>query len=313
MQWAEVTVKTSHEAMEFVSVIMESLGSMGVVVDDPALVNDYLDSGLWDYTDILPREDTSVVTIQVYLPQDEELNGKLAQLRQELTALQERGVDIAPGEISLGTIADEDWANNWKEYFHTSKIGKRLVIQPSWEDYQAKEDEVIIRLDPGAAFGTGTHPTTLMCLQELEDLVEPGMEVFDVGTGSGVLSIAAVKLGAAKVRAVDYDGTALHVAEENIAMNGITEQISVGQSDLWQNVEGKAKLVTANIIADIIIRLFEGLDEHLAEDGVLLTSGIIEDRAEDVRQAAEAHGFKVIKQRETKEWVCMLIKRESEA
>ena len=192
-------------------------------------------------------------------------------------------------------------------------MGERLVIQPSWEDYAPAAEEVVLRLDPGAAFGTGTHPTTAMCLRLLEGLVRPDMTVFDVGTGSGVLAIAAKKLGAGAVTAVDYDVTALKVAEENIAQNGLTGAIAVGQSDLWQNVPGRADLVIANIIADIILRLFDGLNGHLADGGRLLASGIIAGRAAEVIEGAARHGFKVLERRDEKEWVALVLGREGEA
>ncbi len=313
MKWDEISVRTSHEAMDLVAGVLNGLGAAGVVIEDPALVNEYIHSGLWDYTDIPEQADTSVVTVQAYLPKDEGLAEKLAELRAELDAMASRGVSLTPGTVTEREIADEDWAENWKQYFHTVKAGTRLVIQPTWEDYAPAADEVVLRLDPGAAFGTGTHPTTAMCLSLLEGLVRPGMTVFDVGTGSGILAIAAKKLGAGAVTAVDYDGTALKVAEENIAQNGLTGAIVVGQSDLWQNVPGRADLVTANIIADIILRLFDGLDAHLAPGGCLLASGIIADRAAEVVAGASRHGFKVIERRDEKEWVALVLGREGEA
>ncbi len=313
MKWDEISVRTSHEAMDLVAGVLSDLGAAGVVIEDPALVNEYIHSGLWDYTDIPEQTDTSVVTVQAYLPKDEGLAEKIAGLRAALDMLAARGVAIAPGTVTEREIADEDWAENWKQYFHTVKMGERLVIQPSWEDYTPAAEEVVLRLDPGAAFGTGTHPTTAMCLRLLEGLVRPDMTVFDVGTGSGVLAIAAKKLGAGDVTAVDYDVTALKVAKENIAQNGLTGAIAVGQSDLWQNVPGRADLVIANIIADIILRLFDGLDGHLAADGRLLASGIIAGRAAEVIEGAARHGFKVLERRDEKEWVALVLGREGEA
>lgn len=308
MRWHEVSIKTSHEAVDFLTVIFSDLGTAGVSVDDPKLVNDYIDSGLWDYTDLPRSEETSVVTVKAYLPDDEELEGKLASFEKSFDELGEK-IDTSPASVTHEKIDDEDWANNWKKYFHVSHIGKSLVICPSWEEYTPEENETVITLDPGAAFGTGTHPTTSMCLAELEDLITSETSVFDVGTGSGVLSIAAAKLGASKITAVDYDATAVKAAGENIAMNGLTDKIDLKQSDLWQNVSGRADLVTANIIADIIIRLLPGLDEHLNAGGKLLASGIIEAREQDVINAAKEYGFVVEKTKREKEWVMLLISR----
>ena len=308
MRWVEISIKTSHEAVDFLTVIFEDLGAMGVVVEDPQLLNDYIDSGLWDYTDLTRNEKTDVVEVKAYLPEDEELESKLITLNQEFDKLREN-VDVAPGEITRTIIQDEDWVNNWKQYFHVSRIGKRIVIRPSWEDYVAEPDDVVITLDPGAAFGTGTHPTTAMCLAELEEQIRPGMTVFDVGTGSGVLAVAAVKLGAAKVTAVDYDATAVKAAAENLAMNSLEDKIDLHRSDLMKNVDGKADVITANIIADIIMRLFDELDQHLASDGKLIASGIIEPREAEVVAAAEAHDFVIEKINRQKEWVMLLISR----
>ena len=185
-----------------------------------------------------------------------------------------------------------------------------MVIKPTWEEYEPKDDEVVIELDPGAAFGTGTHATTSMCIRQLEKLVKPGMTVFDVGTGSGILSIISAKLGAKNIQAVDYDDSVLKIVEENLEQNNVQDIISVAQSDLMQNVHGKAELVIANIIADIIIRLFDQLDEHLEQGGTLLTSGIIEDRIEDVLAAAEKHGYGVVERLENKGWACITFKRK---
>ena len=313
MEWAEVGFRTSHEAVEAVSALFEETGAAGTVIEDPALINEYIHSGLWDYTDIPEQKDTSTVTVKAYFAADDMLDEKLAALRTGLDAIAARGVDTRPAEFLTARLQDEDWANSWKKYFHTDKIGKRIVIQPSWEEYEPQADEVVLRLDPGAAFGTGTHPTTAMCLRALERLVKPGITVFDVGTGSGVLSIAAAKLGAAKVQAADYDATAVRVARENIEANGVAGVVSVGESDLFSAFDGKAELVTANLIADLVIRLLPDLDAHLAAGGVLLASGIIDDRAQEVREAAETAGFSIAEDHAEKEWHAMVIRRRGGA
>lgn len=307
MKWAEVSITTSHEATEFIAEIFHDLGASGVVIEDPELVNSYIRSGQWDYTDIPEAENTEVVTVKAYLPVDDELDEKMRRFEREVNALAGHDVDKGPGAISCNEIQDEDWSENWKQYFHTEKVGDAIVIKPSWEDYEAAPDDVVIELDPGEAFGTGSHPTTAMCIRELETLVKAGMEVFDVGTGSGILSIAAAKLGAGKITAVDYDRTALKVARENIGQNHVEDMITLGQSDILKQVDGKADLVIANIIADIIIRLFDELEAHLNPGGALLASGIIADRIGDVTEAALAHGFTIEKVIETGGWAAMVI------
>lgn len=310
MKWCEVSIQTTHEATEIIAEIFRDLGASGVVIEDPELVNDYITSGKWDYTDIPIATETEVVTEKAYLPVNGELDGRLKSFELELAALKERGVSIAPGIITTCELQDEDWSDTWKQYFHVEKPGERIVIKPTWESYEAKEGELVVELDPGAAFGTGTHATTSMCIKELEQLVKPGMTVFDVGTGSGILSIISAKLGAKDIQAVDYDDSVIKIVEENLVQNNVQDIVSVAQSDLMQNVHGKANLVIANIIADIIIRLFDQLDEHLEEDGTLLTSGIIEDRIDDVIDAADAHGYQVVKRLENKGWACITFKRK---
>ncbi len=312
MKWCEISIQTSHEAVELIAEIFRDLGASGVVIEDPELVNDYITSGKWDYTDIPIAKETEVVVEKAYLPVNGELEGRIQTLQQEIKALESRGVNTTPAVLTTAELQDEDWSDTWKQYFHTEKPGERVVIKPTWEEYEPQDDEVVIELDPGAAFGTGTHATTSMCIRQLEKLVKPGMTVFDVGTGSGILSIISAKLGATNIQAVDYDDSVLKIVEENLEQNNVQDIISVAQSDLMQNVHGKAELVIANIIADIIIRLFDQLDEHLEQGGTLLTSGIIEDRIEDVLSAAEKHGYGVVERLENKGWACITFKRKAD-
>ena len=308
MQWAEVSVDTSHEATELVSEILQELGAAGVVIEDPALLNEYIRSGLWDYTDLKESEETEVVRVKAYWALDEELEGKLQRLAARLDGMTAHGIDTGAGAVSWKAVADEDWAETWKEFFHTEKIGARTVIKPTWEEYEAKAGEIVVELDPGAAFGTGQHATTSLCIRALEDLVRPGMTVFDVGTGSGVLAIVAAKLGAKRVEAVDFDPVAVRVARENVRQNGAEDVVRTERSDLLKSVAGKADLIIANIIADIIVRLFGEVKGSLAAGGTMLLSGIIEDRLADVVEAAGRHGFSVEKIEQEKGWAAVVVK-----
>ena len=308
MQWAEVSVDTSHEATDLVSEILQELGAAGVVIEDPALLNEYIRSGLWDYTDLKESEETEVVRVKAYWALDEELEGKLQNLSERLASLAQHGIDKGAGAVSWKAVADEDWAETWKEFFHTEKIGARTVIKPTWEEYEAKAGEIVVELDPGAAFGTGQHATTSLCIRALEDLVRPGMTVFDVGTGSGVLAIVAAKLGAKRVEAVDFDPVAVRVARENVRQNGAEDVVRTERSDLLKSVEGEADLIIANIIADIIVRLFGEVEGSLAAGGTMLLSGIIEDRLADVVEAAGRHGFSVEKIEQEKGWAAVIVK-----
>ena len=308
MQWAEVSVDTSHEATDLVSEILQELGAAGVVIEDPALLNEYIRSGLWDYTDLKESEETEVVRVKAYWALDEELEGKLQNLSERLASLAQHGIDKGAGAVSWRAVADEDWAETWKEFFHTEKVGARTVIKPTWEEYEAKAGEIVVELDPGAAFGTGQHATTSLCIRALEELVRPGMTVFDVGTGSGVLAIVAAKLGAKRVEAVDFDPVAVRVARENVRQNGAEGVVHTERSDLLKSVAGEADLIIANIIADIIVRLFGEVKGSLAAGGTMLLSGIIEDRLADVVEAAGQHGFSVEKIEQEKGWAAVVVK-----
>lgn len=310
MQWSEVSISTTSASQDVVAEIFHDLGASGVVIEDPALVNDYIAEGAWDYSGLERQEATGLVTVKAYLPADGELTARMQELGRRVEALQaSAGESCGPCGITTATVNDEDWADNWKAYFHTEKVGALLVVRPAWEEYEASPDDIVISLDPGAAFGTGTHPTTAMCLRELELLVRGGMRVFDVGTGSGVLAIAAAKLGAGEVIARDYDGTAVKFAGENIRRNRLEGVISLGQGDLLTGFGGRADVICANLIADLVIRLVPQLEEHLSEGGRLLASGIITERLADVTAAVTAAGFAIERAVEEKGWVALVIGR----
>lgn len=313
MRWARISVVTTHEGADLIANILMELGAAGTEIDDPSLVNEYIDAGLWDYTDLPRAEDTETVTVRAYLPEDARLESSLLALAERIAALRHAGAALGAGTISHSFVADEDWAETWKAYIHTEKIGERIVVRPTWEEYTPSADEIVIELDPGAAFGTGAHATTAMCLRWLEHLVSPGMRVYDVGCGSGILAVAAAKLGAGEVIAMDYDPVAVSVAEENIRQNNVHNVVAC-ESDLLSACEGAApaELITANIIADVIIRLFAQLDRHLALGGTLLASGIIDDRIADVEHAAAQHGFTVLDMTCEKEWAAMIIRRATD-
>ena len=259
MQWIEVNVAVTHEAVEAVADIMTSVGAMGVAIEDPQLINDLRNSGTWELCDIPEQENTEVVTVSAYYADDEKLQGRLAAIEEQLTLVEERIGKYRFGNTRFRTVNEQDWANEWKQYFHVTHVGKSLVIKPSWEEYTPAEGEHVIEIDPGMAFGTGTHHTTNMCMERLEKVLPAGATVFDVGTGSGILAIAAALLGAKEVKAVDIDGVAVRVARENVADNHLSDKIDVKEGDLLHGTEGKADVIIANIIADIIIMLLREL------------------------------------------------------
>lgn len=291
--WIEVNVAVTHEAVEVVSEILTEAGSKGVAIEDPKLINDLRNSGTWELCDIPEQQNTEVVTVSGYYADDEKLQNRLAEIEAGLAEVEERIGKYRFGNIRFRKVSEQDWANEWKQYFHVTHVGQSLVIKPSWEEYIAKEGEHVIEIDPGMAFGTGTHHTTNMMMERLEKVMPQDATVFDVGTGSGILAIAAALCGAKEVKAVDIDGVAVRVARENVADNHLSDKIEVREGDLLHGTEGKADVIIANIIADIIIMLLKDIPVKLNDNGIFLASGIIEERVADIEAEAAKEGLKV--------------------
>ena len=311
-QWLGVSVKVNHQAVEAVADMLREEGASnnGVVIEDPILINDLRKTANWEVCGIPEQANTEIVTVTAYYPEDAQLEKKLAEIETGLKTIEQRIGKFQFGPTLFQKINKEDWANEWKQYFHTTHIGKQLVIKPSWEAYASKLGEKIIHIDPGMAFGTGTHATTAMCMEELEEIVQPDSVVFDVGTGSGILAIAAALLGAKTVKAVDNDGTAVEVAKENVAMNKLSDKIDIKQGDLLTGTEGKANIIVANIIANVIVILLNDVPGKLLPKGLFLASGIIEDRIEDVKAAAEKAGMVIKKINRQDGWAAILMGKD---
>lgn len=291
--WIEVNVAVTHEAVEVVSEILTEAGSKGVAIEDPQLINDLRNSGTWELCDIPEQQNTEGVTVSGYYADDEKLQNRLAEIEAGLAEVEERIGKYRFGNTRFRKVSEQDWANEWKQYFHVTHVGQSLVIKPSWEEYIAKEGEHVIEIDPGMAFGTGTHHTTNMMMERLEKVMPQDATVFDVGTGSGILAIAAALCGAKAVKAVDIDGVAVRVARENVADNHLSDKIEVREGDLLHGTEGKADVIIANIIADIIIMLMKDIPVKLNDNGIFLASGIIEERVADIEAEAAKEGLKV--------------------
>lgn len=309
MKWAEVTVNTTREATEAVAHFFEVAGAAGVIIEDPQLIEEYRSTGKWDYCDLPVSTETRVQVIG-YLPVLPDLQTKLAELSQQVQGLIDFGLDIGSGEICCREVAEEDWANGWKKHFHAVRVGQRLVVKPSWEVFAAEEQDLIIELDPGMAFGTGTHATTTLCMETMEARLKPGMSVIDVGTGSGILAITAAKLGASPVLAVDLDPVAVKVAAENVAINGLTERILVRHGDLLQNVDEPADLVVANIIAKIIIAMVADVPRIMKPQGIFIGSGIIDERLAEVVEAVGKAGLHIEEVIQRDGWAAIVARKE---
>lgn len=306
MKWLEIAVSTQPEGVDLISNIFEEMGAGGVLIEDPALIYRYVSEGTPDT--VVPELTVPDITrVKAYLPVDESLNERLIRLDKSLSILP---METTP-EYQTRELEEADWANAWKAYYKPVKIGNRLVVKPSWEEYTPVEGEVILEMDPGMAFGCGTHPTTTMCLRFLEEHIQGGRTVFDVGTGSGILAVAAAKLGARLVVAVDLDNVAVRVARENIERNGVTDIVKVRSGNLLDMVSGRADVVVANIIADVIIKMAHDAYKVLTPGGVLIASGIIEFRQHDVRKTLERVGFFVQELRREGEWIALLAIKET--
>ena len=309
--WLEVSIKVTHEAVEAVAEMLRVQGARnGVVIEDPVLINTLRNSGTWQLTDIPEQTNTEVVTVSAYYPEDGELKERIDNIEKELGVIENRIGKFRFGPTLFRKISEKDWANEWKQYFHVTRVGKSLVIKPTWEEYAPKAGDKVLHLDPGMAFGTGTHHTTNMCMQILEEIVKPGMKVFDVGCGSGILAMTAALLGAKDIKAVDIDGKAVQVARENIALNKLTDKIATAQGDLLQGTQGQADVIVANIIADIIIMLLPDIPGKLKPQGKFLASGIIDERLADVEAAADKVGMKTISVRHKGGWSAVLMGRK---
>lgn len=307
--WQELTITINREAEELVSNILIETGSQGVAISDTA---DYI--GKADlFGEIVPEvEQSERIAITAYYPDTMDLVQMRADIENRLAELATMAVETGEVVISSQELAEEDWADNWKKYYEPTRITHDLTIVPSWTDYEPTAGEKVIRLDPGMAFGTGTHPTTKMSLFALSQVLRGGETVIDVGTGSGVLSIASSLLGAERIYAYDLDEVAVRVAEENIALNSGTTNISVATGDLLRGVETPADVIVANILADILIHLTDDAYRLVKDEGYLIMSGIIADKWAMVREAAERAGFFLETQLIQGEWNACIFKKTAD-
>lgn len=284
MRWTEILIEAAPEAVDAVGAALNTVGCGGFEV----------------------RETAQPPAIAGYLPVDDRLEDRLASLKDALARLPEYGVTGAGTDLTLRYVEEADWANAWKAFYKPFRVGRRLVVTPPWEHPELAPDDIPLVIDPGMAFGTGSHPTTQLCLMALEDYIVRGSRVADIGTGSGILAIAAAKLGAAHVDANDNDSLAVKIARENAAANGVSVEVTEALP------QSRYDVVVANILADVIIGISVELSGLLESGGILIASGIIDTREADVQKALEAVGLTHVETRRQTEWVALVFQSQAE-
>ncbi|GKU79733.1 50S ribosomal protein L11 methyltransferase [Paenibacillus sp. L3-i20] len=325
MKWNELTINTTEEATEMISNFLHELGAGGVSIEESGTLNKPRDTSLGQWYE-LPLNDIpeGQAVIKGYFPEDVDTAQLLEKLKPRVVELKDYDIDTGEVVYEMRQVDDEDWANAWKQYFKPLRVSDSLTIKPTWEEYEASEGERIIELDPGMAFGTGTHPTTALCLQTLESVVRGGEEMIDVGTGSGILAIGACRLGAKSVLALDLDPIAVSSATENVRLNNLSEEIEVRLSDLLGVLreeqstvaEGSAirvtvpvDLVVANILAEIILLFLDDVYQALKPGGTYIASGVYKNKELVVEQGLIDAGFHIIEKRRDEDWIAFVARK----
>ena len=319
MNWIQITIYTTSEGIEPVSGRLYQLGITGLEIEDERDFNDFLENNrqYWDYVDDeLIKKMQGETKVKVYVSDDSAGRELLFAIKSTLAQLKALDSENEFGrlEIEFDSMTEEDWANNWRQYFHTMEIGEKLIIKPEWEKLTEPTDRIVFNIEPGMSFGTGSHYTTQLCLEALERYITPGVKMLDLGCGSGILSIISLLLGADAAVAVDIDPNAVDTAYANAARNGIDKAKYtvlagnvVTDTDIQAKIaENKYEVVAANIVADVIIGLAPKAKEYMKEGGVFITSGIIEDRIDDVTAALKESGFNIIEINRRKDWASVI-------
>lgn len=304
MNWTEITVSVPNKFTDTAAAIANMTVPYGIYIEDYSeLEKDALEIAHIDLIDEeLINRDRENSVIHIYISECDNAAESLEFLKERLNA---ENIPFKAGSVG---VEDSDWNENWKKYFHTIEIGDKLAVVPSWEEYANPDNRTVLSIDPGAAFGTGTHATTSLCLNILDECVASGMKVLDIGCGSGILAIASVLLGADSALGVDIDAQSVKTAKENAEINNITENTEFIVGDLADKVTGKYNIVCANIVADVIIKLLPDVAQFMTEDGILIVSGIIDIRKDDVLDAISKNGFKIEAEAYKDNWCAFVLK-----
>jgi ribosomal protein L11 methyltransferase len=312
MKWSEVSIHTTHEAVEAISNILHEAGAGGVVIEDPFELTKERETTYGEIYQLNPDDyPEEGVIIKAYFPVNSFLGETVEEIKQAINNLMLYNIDIGRNKITISEVNEEEWATAWKKYYNPVKISERFTIVPTWETYEpVSSDELIIELDPGMAFGTGTHPTTVMCIQALEKTVKKGDTVIDVGTGSGILSIAAAMLGAERVHALDLDPVAVESAKLNVKLNKVHDVVTVSQNNLLDRMDEQADVIVANILAEIILRFVDDAYRLLRAGGMFITSGIIQTKKQEVKEGLLRAGFTIEETLTMEDWVAFIAKKQ---
>jgi ribosomal protein L11 methyltransferase len=288
MKWVEITVTTALPAVEAIANILLECRTGGVVEESPQ---------------------PGVTQLRGYLPVGPATTVTLNAISSRVLALKSFGLDAGPARIETEIVEDSGWAHAWKNHFKAFAVGRRLWVRPTWDETTPPPEAVVVALDPGMAFGSGLHASTQMCLSVIEEHVRGGERVFDIGTGSGILSIAAAKLGAASMLAIDNDPVAVEVAQQNVLHNGVADRVTVRPGHLLDGVDDQADIILANLIADIHLNFLADGRGHLIAGGILAASGIVEDRVLEVEAVARSVGLRPLEVKRDAEWRCLVLTR----
>ncbi|EWH20511.1 50S ribosomal protein L11 methyltransferase [Bacillus haynesii] len=311
MKWSEICIHTTHEAVEPISNILHEAGASGVVIEDPLDLIKERENVYGEIYQLDPNDypDEGVI-IKAYLPINSFLGETVEGIKETINNLLLYDIDLGRNKITISEVNEEEWATAWKKYYHPVKISEKFTIVPTWEEYTpVHTDELIIEMDPGMAFGTGTHPTTVLCIQALERYVKEGDSVVDVGTGTGILSIASAMLRAKQVEGYDLDPVAVESARLNSKLNKVSDHIEIKQNNLLDGVEGEKDIIVANILAEVILRFTDQAYSLLKDGGYFITSGIIQQKKQEVKDALVNEGFTIVEVLSMEDWVSIIAKK----
>ncbi|WP_314720495.1 50S ribosomal protein L11 methyltransferase [Parvimonas micra] len=311
MDWTEIEVVVKNQFEDNIVGILYLFDIDGINIKDSRDYEEFAkEKPYWVVLDEDDFEKSDFITVKTYLKNDDEIEENLQILQERISEFEREYNEKVILKID-SKIKTEDWANEWKKYYKPTKVGKNFIIKPTWEAYDLSENEIMIELDPGMAFGTGTHETTALCLEALEKIDLKDKTVFDIGSGSGILSVGALKLGAKKVEAVDIDILGVEATLENAKLNQVEDRIIVHHGDLCEKLNSKADVIVANILAHILVKLLDDISKFIKDEGIFIGSGIIEEKYSDVENALIKNNFEILEVNKNKDWVCVIARRKN--